>query len=715
MKNSKGGYLVANLMNLRAALTNSGSFCRFFISDQTSDLRFIRITENIESSKYLKIGLFALILLFIIVPVNAVPTLIDFQGKLTDNNNNPQEGELNMTFRILNESSGGALLWNENKLVNVTDSLFSTLLGSNVPVNLTFGEDYYIEVDIGGETFTPRYRVATVPYAFRANISENARASSISSPSFVIRAIASQTSNLFEWRDSSGAILGYINSTGHLNASLGISCGMITGGDADFCADDTTTGTSNDNTTQNNLITSNNNTLTNLKANLTTFNNFTGIWNWFANITADQGNFTRDIFIAGVAVYARLNGNNQTLLDLITGNNNTLGSRIAGNNQTLTDRIDGNNNTIYGSLGTKVNLTASSSVQCSSGEYLGNATLLGGLITVSKCFNQTGASDNTTQADAINTKANLTDLTNANNTIYGSLGQKVNITDAASNNNTIYGSLGTKVNLTASSSRQCTSGEYIGNVTTLGGIVTSVICYNQSGADDNTTQAALLGQKLNLTGGTLSGLLTIGNISAVNNLSLNVSGALYVNSSSRYVGIGTNAPTSPLHILSGNNVAALLVEKPAGGNSDIGITIMGDVDDRKSLNLGGGAGTDDWSIWADGTVATLFFTNEGINGPSRLSITAAGLVGIGIDTPRSLLHVAGNATINGTLFIDGFNVSARIAGNNQTLTDRIDGNNNTIYGSLGTKVNLTASSSRQCTSGEYIGNVTTLGGLITVS
>ncbi|HLC77038.1 MAG TPA: hypothetical protein VJH04_02430, partial [archaeon] len=147
-------------------------------------------------------------MLFIIVPVNAVPTLIDFQGKLTDNNNNPQEGELNMTFRILNESSGGALLWNENKLVNVTDSLFSTLLGSNVPVNLTFGEDYYIEVDIGGETFTPRYRVATVPYAFRANISENARASSISSPSFVIRAIASQTSNLFEWRDSSGAILG---------------------------------------------------------------------------------------------------------------------------------------------------------------------------------------------------------------------------------------------------------------------------------------------------------------------------------------------------------------------------------------------------------------------------------------------------------------------------------------------------------------------------
>src|SRR3989344_3553487 len=628
MKNSKGGYLVANLMNLRAALTNSGSFCRFFISDQTSDLRFIRITENIESSKYLKIGLFALILLFIIVPVNAVPTLIDFQGKLTDNNNNPQEGELNMTFRILNESSGGALLWNENKLVNVTDSLFSTLLGSNVPVNLTFGEDYYIEVDIGGETFTPRYRVATVPYAFRANISENARASSISSPSFVIRAIASQTSNLFEWRDSSGAILGYINSTGHLNASLGISCGMITGGDADFCADDTTTGTSNDNTTQNNLITSNNNTLTNLKANLTTFNNFTGIWNWFANITADQGNFTRDIFIAGVAVYARLNGNNQTLLDLITGNNNTLGSRIACNNQTLTDRIDGNNNTIYGSLGTKVNLTASSSVQCSSGEYLCNATLLGGLITVSKCFNQTGASDNTTQADAINTKANLTDLTNANNTIYGSLGQKVNITDAASNNNTIYGSLGTKVNLTASSSRQCTSGEYIGNVTTLGGIITSVICFNQTAADDNTqndlitgnnnTVYASLGQKLNLTGGKISGLLEILNVSTLNNISTNISNVLYVNSSFGWVGINRLNPASAL---------------------DVG----------------------------------------------------------------------------GTLTVEGINVTGRQISDNTTQGSLITGNNNTLTAGLGTKVNLTASASRQCTSGEYIGNVTTLGGIITVS
>src|SRR3989338_8704839 len=450
---------------------------------------------------------------------------------------------------------------------------------------------------------------------------------------------------------------------------------MITGGDADFCADDTTTGTSNDNTTQNNLITSNNNTLTNLKANLTTFNNFTGVWNWFANITADQGNFTRDIFVAGVAVYARLNGNNQTLLDLITGNNNTLGSRIAGNNQTLTDRIDGNNNTIYGSLGTKINLTASSSVQCSSGEYLGNATLLGGLITVSKCFNQTGSSDNTTQADAINTKANLTDLTNANNTIYGSLGTKVNITDAASNNNTIYGSLGTKVNLTASSSRQCTSGEYIGNVTTLGGIITSVICFNQTAADDNTTQAALLGQKLNLTGGTLSGLLTIGNISAVNNLSLNVSGALYVNSSSRYVGIGTNSPTAGLQINTSNPALRTNGSVFIDGNVGIGTTTP-----TALLTVAAANATNNLSLNISGRI--LFNTRTNVfNVTTGIS---CGMINGGTDTDFCVDATAGTS-------------------DNTTLTNLITGNNNTLLGLIGTKSNLTDITSMNNTLTAWLG------------
>lgn len=55
MKTSKGGYSVVSLINLLAALINSGSFCRFFISDHTSDLRFIRIIKLYMDNQILKI------------------------------------------------------------------------------------------------------------------------------------------------------------------------------------------------------------------------------------------------------------------------------------------------------------------------------------------------------------------------------------------------------------------------------------------------------------------------------------------------------------------------------------------------------------------------------------------------------------------------------------------------------------------------------------
>ena len=128
------------------------------------------------------------------LPAYAIPTLIDFQGKLTDNNNNPQAGEFNMTFAIYTQTSGGALVWQENKLVTVTGGIFSTLLGSVNPINTTFSQNYFLDIAANGETLSPRYQIGTVPYAFRANISELAMASSTTTPTFIIKSIASQTS-----------------------------------------------------------------------------------------------------------------------------------------------------------------------------------------------------------------------------------------------------------------------------------------------------------------------------------------------------------------------------------------------------------------------------------------------------------------------------------------------------------------------------------------
>jgi hypothetical protein len=96
------------------------------------------------------------------------------------------------------------------------------------------------------------------------------------------------------------------------------------------------------------------------------------------------------------------------------------------------------------------------------------------------------------------------------------------------------------------------------------------------------------------------------------------------------------------------------------------------------------------------------------NGTERFSWLYHGYYGIGSTTPASFLHVNGNATIAGTLFLDGFNISARLSGNNQTLTDTITGdnttqgnlitgNNNTLYAQIGTKVNITDANSNNNT------------------
>ena len=59
------------------------------------------------------------------------------------------------------------------------------------------------------------------------------------------------------------------------------------------------------------------------------------------------------------------------------------------------------------------------------------------------------------------------------------------------------------------------------------------------------------GQPVAVNGTLTTNLLTIRNVSAVNNLSLNASGVIYINNSRGRVGIGTTSPDDLLHINSG--------------------------------------------------------------------------------------------------------------------------------------------------------------------
>lgn len=112
----------------------------------------------------------ALLFLFTSSSVAVLPNYLNVQGRLTNINDDPKLGEFTFVFRIYNAQTGGTPLWSETKKLNTTNAgYFSTLLGSITPLNLTFNQQYYLEVTADGETMLPRYTIASSAYSFSSN------------------------------------------------------------------------------------------------------------------------------------------------------------------------------------------------------------------------------------------------------------------------------------------------------------------------------------------------------------------------------------------------------------------------------------------------------------------------------------------------------------------------------------------------------------------
>jgi hypothetical protein len=104
------------------------------------------------------------------------PGKINYQGLLQDTDTgDPLEGTHTLIFKIFDQAEEGMELWSETQVVEVGPTgVFSVILGSTDPIDLSFSAPYWLEVEVAGEVLLPRRELVSVPYAFRSRDSDQA-------------------------------------------------------------------------------------------------------------------------------------------------------------------------------------------------------------------------------------------------------------------------------------------------------------------------------------------------------------------------------------------------------------------------------------------------------------------------------------------------------------------------------------------------------------
>ena len=101
------------------------------------------------------------------------PQMFRYQGRLLDNDA-LVSGNLNFSFKLYSAPTGGAALYEDAATVTVVDGLYSTMIGDDTTSGGDLGDALnnpavYLEIEVGGETLTPRERIVSVPYAMNDN------------------------------------------------------------------------------------------------------------------------------------------------------------------------------------------------------------------------------------------------------------------------------------------------------------------------------------------------------------------------------------------------------------------------------------------------------------------------------------------------------------------------------------------------------------------
>jgi len=97
------------------------------------------------------------------------PQVFRYQGRILDNDA-LVSGNLDFSFKLYDTPIGGTSLYEDAATITVADGLYSTMIGDDTTSGGDLGDALnnpavYLEIEIGGETLTPRERIVSVPYA----------------------------------------------------------------------------------------------------------------------------------------------------------------------------------------------------------------------------------------------------------------------------------------------------------------------------------------------------------------------------------------------------------------------------------------------------------------------------------------------------------------------------------------------------------------------
>ncbi|NQV03917.1 MAG: hypothetical protein HQ532_00300, partial [Candidatus Omnitrophica bacterium] len=111
------------------------------------------IMKNLRKLGFLHVMVMVLILAFLAsAPPWAhaqIPRYINYQGKLTDIDDNPVTGDVSVTVRLYDAESEGTALWTEVQSATVTRGIFSILLGNITALDdLDFNSAYWYSVEV---------------------------------------------------------------------------------------------------------------------------------------------------------------------------------------------------------------------------------------------------------------------------------------------------------------------------------------------------------------------------------------------------------------------------------------------------------------------------------------------------------------------------------------------------------------------------------------